>query len=393
MANSRFLRASKFIRLFLVFTFVLLNLSSAMLFISIEPSTASESTPPARYKHAMVYNPSQNQLIMFGGRYENSIGSFLNDTWLFDCTALKWDLVETGIETIPSVRAGHSMVFDSTRNRVILHSQQETWVFNISSHDWNQVETMRFPDSRTDFGMVYDSLSDQVFLFGGVQTETGTYYDDIWAFNCSSNDWEVCDVGETKPTARYGVSMVYNINSGKVILFGGSSGYQKANDLWEFQPNTLTWHLLNIPNLKPEPRYWTGLSLDEANSRLILFSGSANYPDIPHDTWEFDLTSNQWSQLNLSIQPSKRLLHPLVYNNLSDRMFLYGGADLADLNTPYDDLWKFDCSTNEWAIVDLADSNISGPLKPLSLLVIISICVIGAEKQKKVRKIGDNSRN
>ena len=380
MFSPKFTYTSNFLRLFLIFSGVLLCISSLTLFTSIEPVVAIDSTPPARYKHAMVYDPSFNQLIMFGGRYENSEDAQLNNTWFFDCEALKWEKVNTTV--YPSKRVGHNMVFDSKRNQVILHSQTETWIFNINSRVWEQIETTSYPASRTDFGMVYDQQRDIIFLFGGFSTGLGYKLNDLWAFNCSTNEWVLCAVGGTKPNNRYGVSMVYNINSGNVILFGGNTNDGKVNEIWVLQPDTLTWDLLDPPTPLPDARYWTGLSLDEVNNRLILFSGSANFPNIPHDTWEFDLTNHQWTQFDLSIQPPKRLIHTMVYNNLTNQIFMYGGNDPADLNQPYDDLWIFDCSTNKWKNIS---QNIPWNFETFLIVSFISISVLVFQNKKWIR--------
>jgi N-acetylneuraminic acid mutarotase len=346
----------------------------------VEPSVAIDSIPQARYKHAMVYDPSFNQLIMFGGRYENSVTALLNNTWFFDCETLKWE--NANVTPYPPVRDGHNMVFDSKRNRVVLHSKFQTWFFNISSRSWHKIETSIYPESRTDFGMIFDPKLDQILLFGGFRSR-GVYFDDLWAFNCSTNEWKLCNASETKPTHRYGISMVYNINSDNVILFGGQTYDGKVNEIWVLQPNTLTWDLLDPPTPLPDARYWSGLSLDEVNNRLILFGGSANYPSTLHNTWNYDLNNHEWTEFDFTNKPSRRLIHTMAYNNLTNQIFMYGGSDPVDLH-PLNDLWIFDCSSDKWENIDFESQTISSNIDLFLMIGVISISFVVFRHKKLI---------
>jgi hypothetical protein len=64
-------------------------------------------------------------------------------------------------------------------------------------------------------------------LFGGLQE--GKYYNDTWLF---SEGWQEVE-SPLMPQARWGHSLFYDENRGRVILFGGFDGESYMNDMWE----------------------------------------------------------------------------------------------------------------------------------------------------------------
>lgn len=92
-------------------------------------NSGASNSPSARYNHAMVYDSSRNRVVLFGG-YDND-GS-LSDTWemTWNGSSASWTQVNSGASNAPAVRSGHSMVYDASRNRVVLFGGGESNVFN-----------------------------------------------------------------------------------------------------------------------------------------------------------------------------------------------------------------------------------------------------------------------
>ncbi|MGE3173988.1 MAG: kelch repeat-containing protein [Planctomycetota bacterium] len=105
----------------------------------------SASTPPARSLHAMVYDPTRDRVVLHGGKAPDGQLPFLyGDTWAYRDGV--WTQLPPQQQPVP-VRAGHSMVFDPVRDRVVLfggwHSSstpygyRETWV--LRDDTWSRL--------------------------------------------------------------------------------------------------------------------------------------------------------------------------------------------------------------------------------------------------------------
>ena len=80
----------------------------------------------------MVYDSSRNRVVLFGG-WDGT--SDLNDTWemTWNGSNVTWTQVNSGASNSPSVRGWHAMVYDSSRNRVVLFGG---WGSNRLNDTW-----------------------------------------------------------------------------------------------------------------------------------------------------------------------------------------------------------------------------------------------------------------
>ena len=111
--------------------------------------------PSPRALHSMVYNSSSNKVVLFGG-FDND-GPF-NDTWEWD--GIQWTQVAN---VGPSVRSYQSMVYDFSKKEIILFGGSDdyfvtglvfgdTWI--MKNHVWGKVSDMGPPPSAIG-SMVY----------------------------------------------------------------------------------------------------------------------------------------------------------------------------------------------------------------------------------------------
>lgn len=96
----------------------------------------SPSGAPGReqIEEVMVYIPTTNRFLIFGGQPPGKAGSGSNDTWEYDPTANKWSEVTTNPR--PPAREQHVTVYDSSNDVVIMHGGSglaDTWVYDPHS--------------------------------------------------------------------------------------------------------------------------------------------------------------------------------------------------------------------------------------------------------------------
>lgn len=172
---------------------------------------------------------------------------------------------------------------------------------------------------------------------------------------------------------------------GNFWLFGGVNGfYWEYNTLWKYNPGTDEWTWISGSNFPgafpvhgtqgipsplntPGARGWGAVSWVDINGNFWLFGGygvDANGArGCLNDLWKFDPLTTEWTWMAGSkfknsqgnwgtLHTSSPLNQPTARNESncswtdSVNLWMYGGLDSAW--NAYNDMWKFDVTTNEW---------------------------------------------
>jgi len=193
----------------------------------------------------------------------------------------------------PSPRYGHSAVLDDTGNLIISHG----------------------------------------FTFSG-------RFDDTWALDRETGTWRDIspDPGATRPLPRCLHEAIWDVDQGRMLLFGGcASGFGPCplGDLWAFDPLARAWTEIT-PAFGPAPRMNPALVLDAPHGRAILLAGNTAAGNV-FDTWSIPLDgpASVWSeQAPSGTAPEAR--SSLDATVLGGRIYLFGGTGNAG---PLADLW------------------------------------------------------
>ncbi|MFG0317087.1 MAG: kelch repeat-containing protein [Planctomycetota bacterium JB042] len=284
---------------------------------------APASSPSARNRHEMATLPN-GRVLLFGGR--SGGGASLGDSWLWDGSSSAW--TQVNVSPSPSPRAGHGMAFDANRNVTVAFSGwsgnnylPDTWEFDGSS--WANVTPSSSPPGRDWPGMAYDPLTQSVLLTGGHDFNDFIAgigaFDDMWSFDGVA--WTQLTPA-VKPPRRAGHRMVYDPNSGKVILLGGSTtGVGLYNDMWAWDGTT--WTQLH-PATLPPPRNYFSLVWDAGRGRVVLHGGNSSGAALT-DTWEWD--GVDWTQTGTT--GPGRWFNGMAYDPSGDRVIHFGGMSSA----------------------------------------------------------------
>jgi N-acetylneuraminic acid mutarotase len=214
---------------------------------SYEPATSTWTelspdgeVPSARAVGSMVYDRGTGKVVLFGGVQAD--GSFLDDTWTYDCISGDWSQLSIAGE-VPSARVNHSMVYDSGAGRVVLFGGaqaddtvlNDTWAFDSAASTWTKLSPPgEIPPARAAQAMAYDSDTGKVVLFGGRRADK-TALDDTWVYDSVANTWTELHLVGDLPRVRASHSMVYDSNTGKIVLFGGGAAGEYFNDTWALE--------------------------------------------------------------------------------------------------------------------------------------------------------------
>jgi parallel beta-helix repeat protein len=295
------------------------------------------SAPSPRMVNWMAYDSVSDKVILFGGRFEYYGG--YNETWAYDFDTDTWTNMNPPVA--PSIRWAHAMAYDSQSNRVILFggSNQleqfnDTWAFNYEQNEWTNMNPIVAPSPRADFGMVYDSQSDRVILFGGY---AGYDIDETWSYDFETNSWTNMNPA-SRPPARFTPAIAYDIQSDRVLIFGGIGGGLR-DDMWAYDFESNTWTEMH-PAVRPPPSYGTRFSYDSHADRIVMFGGDdPNPPYYRSDTWTYDFDADVWTKIDVYPRPFGRSYQGMAYDSRSARSIIFGGAGIPMVL--FNDTWAF----------------------------------------------------
>jgi hypothetical protein len=238
--------------------------------------SAGGAQPSARRAHALGYDPNEQRVLLIGGVRMNpgsTNDEALDDSWTYD--GRRW---ERGPEIPPM--SHHRLVYDAARRSMLLlgHAGRETpapqrlvirrrspngWVFVDSTGplgstdaaydakrsvlvvpvlkdsisqvwEWNDarwtVTHAPGPSRRSRYALAYDQRAGVVVLFGGRDDRTRDALGDAWAWD--GVRWSQLDAGDQAPNPRASASLVADVRSDRLLLYGGSTSRGVVTDIW-----------------------------------------------------------------------------------------------------------------------------------------------------------------
>jgi uncharacterized protein (TIGR03437 family) len=288
-----------------------------------------QTSPTARYRHAMAYDSAHGQVVLFGG---TDVINVFGDTWVWD--GANW--TEEPSPAGPPARAGLAMAYDSAHDQVVLFGGccdakgnpfGDTWVWD--GFNWSQQFPQTSPSGRVFFAMAYDSEHDQVVLFGGSDASFNLL-SDTWAWDGAN--WSQ-KTPQTSPSPREFFAMAYDSAHGQVVLFGGVDADQNVlGDTWVWDGSGSNW-TKESPQTSPPARSDHAMAYDSAHGQVVLFGGLDPFNNHLNDTWVW--AGSNWSPESPQTSPPARFDHAMAYDSAHDRVTLFGG------NPVYADTWTW----------------------------------------------------
>lgn len=332
--------------------FVFLIVLCMIGFTSLGHSSSSEEEPSPLYAHSMVFDPVQNQLILFGSRtFESSSPEY--STWLYHLSNNSWTPLTTPLS--PRVQSNSGMVYDLSTQRTIYYGGRETWAFDSLYNTWTKLTPGTSPPDLADFSMYYDTLEEKIVVFGGHDANFALK-SETWIFDPQNETWVQLSTN-TPPQARYGHAMVYDTRAQIGILFGGRvSGL--SSETWCLNLTGGVWQRLSTTST-PLSRYWFSMVFDSHLGQSLLFGGDNEASPIRAlgDTWHFDGSSlSTWTEISPDTLPSPRTGHAMAFASSTNKTYLFGGLG-EDYSVNYGDLWAFDSSNSEWESLSVESSS------------------------------------
>lgn len=328
--------------------------------------------PSPRSSHSAVEDPTTSSVVVFGGLRTETNGGLLdlNDTWRLNAN-LTWTALHPK-GPLPTARQGHTAVYDSTNNRMIVFAGGEgfdspcandIWVLeNANGHGgtpaWTQLSPSgSLPPARVLHGAAYDPNTNSMIVYGGSDCFSITY-GDLWVLSTANGlggtpTWtQLSTVGGGPGIREIQGGVAYDSANNRLIVFGGiTTNGAVNNDVWVLSNanghgGTPTWTQLSPTGTLPPARAQNSTNYDPTTNTLIIFGGAGN-SGILQDSWVLSNANGlggtpTWTQLSLSsLFPVGRYGHTGVYNPTTNKMTIYGGVafDTGTLPIIANDTW------------------------------------------------------
>ena len=226
----------------------------------------------------------------------------------------------------------------------------QTYAFDGTT--WTNVSPATGPSGRTLCEMVYDLNRGVSVLYGGVPLYPfggGPALDETWEWD-GTNWTQVFPVNSPGGMANYG--MAYDSSRGRTVLYGGQQDtffVLDSNQTWEF--DGVDWTQVN-PATNPGPLERTQMCFHAGLQRTVLFGGFDVQGFWNDDVW-------LWDGTNWTIAPITGTRPPVLagaameYDSFNQTILVAGGYDPAvgGFNAETDQTWVLDLNSNTWTQV------------------------------------------
>jgi N-acetylneuraminic acid mutarotase len=274
---------------------------------------------------------------------------------------------------VPSARFGQAMVYVSATDKIIMfggatgeqNPLNETWMYDRGKNTWTDLKPSgNLPPARRSMAVAYHPGDNKIVIFGGLGADAEVL-DDTWVYDVSDNTWTpwIALTPSSPPSARYGANMVYDPESGSLLLLrttANASFQRDFNDTWAFSLPTATWTNLNPSGTIPAPgdEGRVSMTYNEASGNMLLLAG---LPPIPRvvttgdqykdwSGWSYETSSNSWAENPRAPEsPPISRYYSLDFDRVSFKIVLFGGVD--PQGETQDDTWISDPVANTWSMV------------------------------------------
>lgn len=292
------------------------------------------SAPWSRREGAIAYDPVNQGMLIFGGRYTgsgscpDSANALCNDTWLWN--GFEWR--ELSPATVPFERNRHSMAthtIGASGNVVMVAGTNSSFTEYGDVWLWNGTNWDRRCDgvpALDCLGLIYNPSRAFATMAGGMpgmsvtgvllatgDSVSGNLNDSwLWGGSTWSGQCTGAPCNTTKPSVRLGAGMAFSPSlgaNGEMVLVGGApGGFVLSNEVWYW--NGSRWFLAS-PELNnalvsaPHARAFPAVFYDTLRDKIVVYGGGyaavvgavtcvGNSPACD-DTWEWD--GAHWQQV------------------------------------------------------------------------------------------------
>jgi hypothetical protein len=245
------------------------------------------SGPRSRAFPAMAYDPTLGAVIMVGGYIPGNYSAY---TWRYSTG--NWTQAIAGGPGAPPGRQMACLAYDPALQALVLFGGRgtnpnasgpgtvlgDTWIYSTTSGtpQWNAVTSRPSPSPRSAASMAFDTLDDEIVLFGGVAS-SGTILTDTWLYGptgwsqLSAVAPSVGGWSTMAPAQVPGTNLTAGI-AAPLLISGGGAGVDSGD--WFFGSISLA---VLAPRVQPGPSFDVGVPATFSAYTFGLDSPAASF--------------------------------------------------------------------------------------------------------------------
>ncbi|XP_069596519.1 rab9 effector protein with kelch motifs-like [Ranitomeya imitator] len=273
----------------------------------------------------------------------------------------------------PTERWGHALCPADSQTVILIGGQgtrmlfckDSMWKLNTADKTWSPVEALAdhsSPEARTGHTAVFDPESQRIYVFGGSKNKK--WFNDVHILDTVTWRWRsVESKGKVPPLSYHSCSQFL----GELFVFGGVFPRPHpipdgcSDSLYIFDPQHEIWYKPIVQGDKPAAR--SGHSACLLDRELYIFAGW-DAPVIFNDLYVLDLGIMEFSRVEVEgNSPTPRTWHSAACVS-SSRFLIHGGFDG---NQTLNDTCIFNTVTKTWTTL-VHDSLPSSPRAGSSML-------------------------
>jgi hypothetical protein len=305
----------------------------------------TDTTPPARASHVMVYDSNRDQVVIFGGIAN---GELLNDTWAYRGDWFNREWVKIDTPNSPGVRQFAAAAFDPVRDRMILFGGQrlnedrtllvdlyDMWEFDGTT--WTRI-IENGPQIRKPL-LAWDDARGQLVLLGhdtDVRTKMYTYDAGATAWNQATPEKLPPCINESAITYDYDKQLVLVAGGVCVPPSNPAESSKTTDELWAWDGTNWTQVVDDRIILRTTN---SAFAWDGKWKSLVIFGGNLAYTAAPQNDTMMYRDDNWISPPSDITSPAPRSLFAMASDSVNNVIWLIGG--ISDSAT-FSDLWKFE---------------------------------------------------
>ncbi|HVP38124.1 MAG TPA: kelch repeat-containing protein, partial [Candidatus Saccharimonadales bacterium] len=210
--------------------------------------STSGAKPKARSSHCAIWDPVGNRMVVFGGWMPDTSGELsLQDVHFLTFTNLTtavWSSLPVS-GSWPGARDNAAAAYDPIRQRMLVFGGTDsktgtiwgdTWALSLTgTPTWTQITADQpfQPSSRASHAAVYDSLRDRFVIHGGWLNYEPR--GDLWALSLSDSGnpvWTSLTPSSPQPTNRFRHSAMMDPVGERMLVMDGRENTKADSDLW-----------------------------------------------------------------------------------------------------------------------------------------------------------------
>jgi len=280
--------------------------------------------------------------------------SVLKDFWEFDATTGVW----TALPALPSDFEGRQRILLSfgIGNKAYVGGFNSFWEFNSTTGAWKELPALPI-NSEGITDLIPFSLGKKVYVVDMGSIKEADSVTKFWEFNSTTSKWTQLPNLPTDFKARKGA---FSFTIGDKAYVGGGSADKDIflKDLWEFDGTTGKWKVLAALPTDFEARIGTfSFSIGD---KAYIGGGVGKDEDIMFDDfWEFDSTTDKWTQLGVLPAELKDRFYPVIWT-VNNEAYIGAGIEI-DSGMPLKDFWGFNAK-EKFKIAPYAAKKLLSPL-------------------------------